>query len=266
MKKLLTLALIVLLSIILLYLSLFIGEPVVSLIFFTIAVLYILFNRRRSRLGVVFVLLAEALLVLLSNTIIHKFDVALKNIFKIDQVYPIKPNQLYKSIMISIENVTSSSPINAAEIYLEYDKEEVSIMHVKSQDQFLKVTLSTEVNKELGGVYIAGGLPNPGYSSKSALFAQIFLRQSANSQNELRIGKKSRILANDGDGTDLAAIKNGPYFRLNETETTNVITSEDASNSRNVLNVDGFKSSSSRGRINIVAKFFLGLNSKVLKK
>lgn len=266
MKKLLTLILIILMSIILLYLSLFIGELVVSLIFFVAAVLYMLYRRRRTSLGVVSVLLAEAILVLLSYTIIHRFDVMLKGIYKIDQVYPIKPNQLYKSIMISIENVASSFPINAAEIYLEYDKEEVSIMHVKPQDQFLKITLSTEVNKELGGVYIAGGLPNPGYSSKSALFAQVFLSQSANSQNELRVGKKSRILANDGDGTDLSAIKDGPYFKLNETATTNAITSEDTANSRKVLNVNGFESSSSRGKINIVAKFLLALNSKVLKK
>ncbi len=266
MKKVLTLALIIPLSIILLYISLFIGELIVSCIFFIAAVLYMLNRRREASLRVVSILLVEAVLVLLSYTIIHKFDEMLKDVFKVDQVYPIKPNQLYKSIMISIENITSNSPINAAEIYLEYDKEEVTIIHVKPQDQFLKITLSSEVDKELGGVYIAGGLPNPGYTSKSALFAQVFLSQSANSKNELRIGKKSRILANDGAGTDLSAIKDGPYFKLNETVTTNTITSEDTANSRKVLNVNGFESRPSKSRINIIARLLLALNSKVLKK
>lgn len=266
MKKLITLILLFIASIILLYLSLLIGELATSLLFLSAAVLHLVYRRRNASLGIISLLLAEAILVLFSSNLVHRFDSMLKSIYEVEQVYPIKPDQVYKSILISIENIDEESPINAAEIYLEYDKENMTVSDVKTQDQFLKITLAADINKEQGSVYIAGGLPNPGYLSKSALFAQVFLSQSSTAQNDLRIGKKSRILANDGYGTELSGTKDGPYFKLSQSDNTNSISSEDISNNRKILNVNGFDSSSSRSRINIVAKFFLELNSKVLKK
>lgn len=266
MKKLFSFILLLIISVLLLYLSLFLGELLVSILFLITAVLYVLYKKRGINWGVLSILLAGALIVLFSFNIIHKFDEILRHRYGIEQIYPIKPNEIYKSILISIENISKNKPINAAEIYLQYNSEEISIVNVKSQDQFLKITLSADVDKDQGTIYIAGGLPNPGYASKSALFAQVFLTQVANSKNDFKVGSKSRILANDGKGTDLSALTDGPYFTLNETTGTNTVVSEEIGNNRNVLNINGFASNTSKGRINMIARFFLTLNSKVLKK
>jgi hypothetical protein len=266
MKNLIRFILLFVISIVLLYLSLLIGELLSSLLLFSAAVLHLLHRKRSASLGTISILLTEAILVLFSSNLVHKFDNWLENVYEVEQVYPIKPNQVYKSILISIENVDKGSPINAAEIYLEYDKKNVTVLEVKTQDQFLKITLSDKVNKENGTVYISGGLPNPGYSSKTALFAQVLLSQSSTTQSELRVGKKSRILANDGYGTNLSDRKGGPYFKIAESDSTNTVSSEDTSNNRKILSVSGFDTSSSNSRINLVAKLFLKLNSKLLKK
>lgn len=266
MKKILILLLLFCISVILLYLSLIIGELLVSLSFLAAAVLYKVYRRQQAALGVITILLVEAVLVLFSFNLINKFDAMLKDRLDIQQVYPIKPNYVYKSFLISIENITNTNPINAAEIYLAYDTSNVTIIDIKPQDQFLKITLAATTDKNKGLVYIAGGLPNPGYTAKSALFAQVFVSQAEGTRNDLTVGKGSRILVNDGKGTNLAGTRRGPYFKLVETPNTNAISAEATSNTRQILRVSGFLNKQYTSKIHSITKSILSLNSKVLKK
>lgn len=266
MKNIFKISALIILSIVLIYLSLFIGELITSILFVLGTAIYVYIRRRNIKLYIVVTLLSEAILILFSFNIVSLFDKSLQNIFEIKQVYPVKPTSLYRSYVISIENISSINPINAAEIYLFYDRNKVEVLDVKPLDEFLKITLSNTNDENKGLVYIAGGLPNPGYSSKKALFAQLIVLLKGKTSSDLIISSKSRILANDGSGTSLSTTTNGPYFRLEEVPTTNPIATDSSDNTRQEIAVDGVNGALSRHRINLLIHLLLKLNSIVLEK
>ena len=257
---------IIIVSIILIYVTPLIGELVVSFSFMLIALSYLYIKRSKSNMLLVVFLLIEALVLLFSYQILYSFDRWLRNISNIDQVVSVDKGNFYKSILISIDKIDANNPINAAEIYISFDPKSTSILDIKTIDEFLKITLNSSFDNKTGQLYIAGGLPNPGIYKNKVLFAQLFYSQSPTSKSQFTISDKSRILANDGKGTQLSSIKGGPVFKLSEVSTTNTLTIEENANTRSVLETKTGANLFSTSEINTLVKWILLLNSKIIEK
>ena len=107
-------------------------------------------------------------------------------------------------------------PINTVQVDLKYPSELLEIVEVLTTDSFADIFLQKEVRNDLGIARISGGLPSPGYSEESGLFARVLFVAKFSGLGEVQILPTSMVLANDGKATNVLAEFKSTTFRITE--------------------------------------------------
>ena len=108
------------------------------------------------------------------------------------------------------------APINTVQVDLKYPPELLEIVEVLTLESFANIFLQKDVRNDLGVARIAGGLPNPGFSKESGLFANVLFLTKNSGLGEVQILPTSMVLANDGNATNVLAEFKSTTFQINE--------------------------------------------------
>ncbi len=103
--------------------------------------------------------------------------------------------------------VSVKQAINAGEFYFNFPADRLSVKEIKKDNSFftLWVKDSPAFDNQTGSIYLAGGLPTPGFSGTDGMIATVVFTAKASGQATISLNSRSRILANDGNGTQIAS-------------------------------------------------------------
>jgi cohesin domain-containing protein len=148
-----------------------------------------------SSMGIV---LGEKILLESSGVLPEKktaiFDIPMDEQYKIGEIF-----------LMPIEVKDIEVPINAIQADIKYDEELLEIVEILTNESFANIFIQKEVKNDLGFARLTGGLPNPGYSGESLLFAKVLFRCKDFGSGEVEILKSSLVLANDDSGSNILA-------------------------------------------------------------
>lgn len=107
---------------------------------------------------------------------------------------------------------TANQTMNAAEIHLAFDPQQVEVVGVSKEKSLIKLWITDQpsFSNTMGTISFAGGVMNPGFKGKGQV-GTVTLRSKDPVIAELRFAGGTQILLNDGKGTavplELAPIK-----------------------------------------------------------
>ena len=106
---------------------------------------------------------------------------------------------------IAIKILTGGEAINAVEVVANYDPKAVEVLDIITTNSFCRQDLfiTKTIDNENGIVDIACGLPNPGFSKPNGIVAELLIQPLKSGQLSLRFGDETKVLANDGLGTNV---------------------------------------------------------------
>jgi len=101
--------------------------------------------------------------------------------------------------------ISVTQPINAGEFYFSFPTNLLEVKEIKTSDSFMTLWIkdSPSFSNDAGTIYIAGGLPSPGFSGQDGLVATVVFTTKAKGTGQISLESKSRTLLNDGKGTEL---------------------------------------------------------------
>lgn len=113
-------------------------------------------------------------------------------------------NRLFEK-RIAIKVLTGGEAINAIEVVANYDPKAVEILDIITTNSFCRQDffITKTIDNENGIVDIACGLPNPGFSRPNGIVAELLIQPLKSGQLSLHFGDETKILANDGLGTNV---------------------------------------------------------------
>jgi hypothetical protein len=113
-------------------------------------------------------------------------------------------NRLFEK-RIAIKVLTGGEAINAVEVVANYDPEEAKVLDIITTNSFCRQDLfiTKTIDNENGVVDIACGLPSPGFSEPNGIVAELLIQPLKSGQLSLRFDDETKILANDGLGTNV---------------------------------------------------------------
>ncbi|MFH1405539.1 MAG: hypothetical protein ABIH21_05655 [Patescibacteria group bacterium] len=142
------------------------------------------------------------LIVLFGLTFIFGFS----SISNASALYFNQPKDTYRfgeSFTIPVYLNTQGGNINAAEVIVAYPKELLSVQSVNTGGSFIQFWVNQpQVDAINGFVSFVGGLPNPGFYGVAGKIGSITFVPHKTGEGQLSIGSGSRVLLNDGKGTE----------------------------------------------------------------
>lgn len=116
---------------------------------------------------------------------------------------------------LSIVLDTKGAPVNTLEVELEFPADKIQIANPSIGRSVVQVWAAppTFSNRE-GGVYFVGGVPSPGIVTSDGVVLTLTFRVIAPGDGEIRFGKRTSVLANDGKGTDILGQKPPAFFKF----------------------------------------------------
>ncbi len=115
---------------------------------------------------------------------------------------------------IAVKIATGGEAINAAQTVVVYDPTMVRVENILTADSFCspEFFLEKEIDNDKGEARIACMLPNPGFIGDKGTVAELLIQPLKTGEISLRFGEETKILANDGLGTDvLRMVTNARY-------------------------------------------------------
>lgn len=117
-----------------------------------------------------------------------------------------------------ISIVVSSGPetINAAQAEVFFDPAMITVTGIATAKSFCSdsMFLEKEIDNKKGRVSIACAIPNPGFSGDEGILAELVIEPLASGSFGLTFGDETKVLANDGLGTDVLRLKTDGYYRV----------------------------------------------------
>ncbi len=103
--------------------------------------------------------------------------------------------------------LSTRETMNAAEFYFSFSPEALEVVRIDTAGSFyqLWVTGSPKFDNATGELSFEGGLPTPGFSGNGLVGTVVFKPKQAGSSQITLNEDKSRVLANDGKGTEIEA-------------------------------------------------------------
>ncbi len=113
-------------------------------------------------------------------------------------------NRLFEK-QIAIKLSTGGEAINAVEAVINYDPEAAKVLDIITTNSFCRQDLfiTKTIDNENGVIDIACFLPNPGFSDPKGIVAELLIQPLKSGQFSLRFGDETKVLANDGLGTNV---------------------------------------------------------------
>lgn len=124
----------------------------------------------------------------------------------------VKQNQ---KIFIPIFVNTEDKTINALEVYLKFDPNELRVESVSKDNSFFQLWIKDEpkFNNDKGEISFAGGLPNPGFKGTGQI-GSIEITPLKAGLLTISFDGRTRMLLNDGVGTESALISQPIKIRV----------------------------------------------------
>ena len=120
------------------------------------------------------------------------FVIPAKGQFRIGEIFPMK-----------IDVAGIKVPVNTVQADIGFDPSKIEVVDISTEESFANVFIQKEINDEAGYARLTGGLPNPGYLSDHGVFGTVYFRGKAAGVVKIEFLPTSRVLANDGRGTDV---------------------------------------------------------------
>src|SRR3989344_4740843 len=117
------------------------------------------------------------------------------------------------SFDVSIFVNTNGNDINTVEGNLKFSSDTLQIVSPSTGQSFISVWITQPTfSNEEGTIHFAGGLPSPGINTTAGLVSTITFRAKAPGIGTIEILPNSKILLNDGKGTNvLTSVARGTY-------------------------------------------------------
>ncbi|MEW5805369.1 MAG: cohesin domain-containing protein [Patescibacteria group bacterium] len=115
---------------------------------------------------------------------------------------------------IKILASSGGETVNAFEINLDFDPEIINLKEIKTENSICtdQLFLEKTIDNQKGKIRISCIIPNPGFNQNQGELASLVIKPIKQGTYELKITEESRVLANDGLGTDvLRASQSGSY-------------------------------------------------------
>ncbi|MDP1688536.1 MAG: cohesin domain-containing protein [bacterium] len=108
---------------------------------------------------------------------------------------------------------TKDVPVNIIESELFFPPDKLQLAAPSFGESIIQMWPTPPLfSNEEGRVYLVGGKPSPGINTRKGLILTLTFRVVSAGQGEIRFGKKSSVLANDGAGTDVLRDKSSISF------------------------------------------------------
>lgn len=116
---------------------------------------------------------------------------------------------------VSVFINTNGKAINTVEADLKFDPNKLQITSPTSDTSFFRIWLGmpTYSNSE-GTINLKGGIPDPGIITSNGLITTINFRVKSTGSTAITFTDKSKVLANDGQATDILINKTGTVVNL----------------------------------------------------
>ncbi|MEK7114844.1 MAG: cohesin domain-containing protein, partial [Patescibacteria group bacterium] len=110
---------------------------------------------------------------------------------------------------------TDGIPINAIEADLKFPSDKLQVVSPTTNTSFFKVWLGIPAysNSE-GTINLKGGVPSPGIITSKGLVTTITFRAKSTGQAQIVFTDESKVLADDGQATDVLSQKKGVVISL----------------------------------------------------
>lgn len=156
-----------------------------------------------NSLFIIFITLFSLLIVILESKLIlgttilprqktASLEIPAQGQFPLGKVFP---------ITIEVSNIKTA--VNAVQTDISFDFEKLELIDISTEGSFANIFVNKEINNEIGFASIAGGLPNPGFSDESGIFATAFFRGISPGLATIEFLPTSMVLANDGKGSNM---------------------------------------------------------------
>ena len=115
---------------------------------------------------------------------------------------------------VSIFVNTGGENINAVQTDLKFDPKKLQIASPTAGKSFISVWISQPTYSNINGTaFFQGGMPSPGINTSAGLVSTITFRVIAPGETTIRFLDSSRVLLDDGEGTDiLTSVGRGVYI------------------------------------------------------
>jgi hypothetical protein len=110
--------------------------------------------------------------------------------------------------------------INVVQADIKYDPLLVEVQDVIVEESFANIFIQKDIRNDLGFTRITGGIPNPGFTGEEGVFAKLLIRCKSPGTGKISVLPTSKVLANDGNGTDVLAEFNDHMFYIANEELT----------------------------------------------
>jgi|GEM_PF-3791249 len=104
---------------------------------------------------------------------------------------------------VDIHNV--SEPINLVVAQIDYDKDVLEVKQISTDKSFANIFTHNKFDNTKGELRVIGGLANPGFFSEKGHFVTITFVPKTTGSTTIAFNKNSKILANDGLGTNISS-------------------------------------------------------------
>ena len=112
---------------------------------------------------------------------------------------------------------TAGLPINAAETILYFSKDELKVVNISKENSIFSLWPAEPIfSNSLGEISFSGGMPHPGFNGEEGQIITIKFEAQKEGIAEISFGE-SKILADDGKGTDIFSFALGANFEIKPT-------------------------------------------------
>jgi len=112
------------------------------------------------------------------------------------------------TVDVSIVVNTGSHTINAVNTEISFPSDKLQVVSPSVGPSFVSIwTAPPSYSNTQGSLSFSGGLPNPGLKSSSAVLATVRFRVKSLGTAPLSFSNTTKVLANDGDGTNVLSSK-----------------------------------------------------------
>lgn len=162
-----------------------------------------------------------------------------KGKYRINEIFPMEIN------VGAIE-----SPINAVQVDLSFDPNQLEVVEVSTQNSFASVFIDKKIDNNVGYIRLTGGVPNPGYTLDRGLFGTVYFKAKGSGIANVEFLPTSLVLANDSKGTNVLKSYPTASFLILDTQVGSVELTDFNSNVILESNVLG-ESVSSSGQVHL---------------
>jgi len=116
---------------------------------------------------------------------------------------------------VSIVLDTKGIAVNTAEIELMFPSDKLQLTNPSVGQSIIQLNLRPPVfsNRE-GKIYFVGGIPSPGIVTSKGVILTLTFRITAPGSAEIKFGDRTKVLANDGKGTNILGQTPSAFYRF----------------------------------------------------